>query len=84
MLPGDTICYCKGIARGTIVQAIRAGGKTLQDIQAAPGACTGNRCKKLNPKGICCSADIYRILAEEGGSSGSGSAGRSDCDPNTL
>ena len=82
MNPGDTICFCKGISREAIVRSIRKGARTLKDIQAATGACTGNRCKELNLKGTCCSADINRLLAEKGGHSGGGSAGQSNCGHN--
>ncbi len=61
----ETICYCMGVTRKTLVQAIRAGARTLKDLQTATEACTGHQCRTLNPKGTCCSADIRRILSEE-------------------
>jgi len=59
------ICYCKNVDEKTIVSAIRAGAQDLKAIKEMTGACTGNRCKELNPKGTCCSADITAILARE-------------------
>jgi bacterioferritin-associated ferredoxin len=56
------ICYCNQIDRAEIEKAILVGAKTLKDIQRATGACTGNRCKELNPSGKCCSADINAML----------------------
>jgi len=58
----DIICFCKGVSEATISHAIRDGAHTLKDIQKVTGACTGNRCKELNPKGRCCSSDIISLL----------------------
>ena len=58
----NIICYCKQVSEATIVQAIRNGAHTLGAIQKATGACTGTRCKELNPKGRCCSSDILELL----------------------
>jgi NAD(P)H-nitrite reductase len=58
------ICYCKDVTKAKIEQAIAGGSKTLRDIQATTGACTGNQCKDLNPSGKCCSGDIKAILNE--------------------
>lgn len=63
----DIICYCKNVTRRTIIEAIRAGARTLKDIQKTTGAATGTRCKELNPKGICCVGDVRKILKEETG-----------------
>ena len=52
----DVICYCYGITREDIVEAIRNGAKTLEDIQNATGA--GTAC------GLCNGA-IEHILEEE-------------------
>ena len=61
----DTIiCYCKNVSKQTIVEAIRSGATTLQEIQQTTTACTGNRCKELHPEGICCSRDIKAIIQE--------------------
>jgi len=54
-----TICYCKGVTERTIVEAVRQGARTLAHIQDATGACTGDRCKELNPKGRCCSVTSW-------------------------
>ena len=62
-----TICYCLNVSESTIVNAIKAGATTLKDIQQATKACTGNRCKELNPKGTCCSGDILEIIKRETG-----------------
>ena len=62
-----TICYCKNINEEAIVTAIRKGATTLKAIQQETTACTGNNCKDLNPKGICCSNEILTIIKRETG-----------------
>jgi len=59
---GKMICYCNRVTQKEIESAIKQGAKTLADIQQTTGACTGNRCKELNPSGKCCSGDINLIL----------------------
>jgi NAD(P)H-nitrite reductase large subunit len=56
------ICYCIGVKEKTIVKAIREGAHTLKAIQKATQACTGDRCRELNPKGRCCSGDILALI----------------------
>ncbi len=61
------ICYCNQVSEETIAQAIREGAHTLGAIQKATGACTGNRCKELNPKKRCCSSDILALINTQTG-----------------
>ena len=56
------ICYCNNVAQSTIEKAIADGAKTLADIRTTTTAGDGNNCKKMHPKGICCTGDIKRIL----------------------
>ncbi len=58
----ELICYCKQVTISEVVKAIENGAKSLKDIQETTNACTGNQCKELNPKGICCSGDINKLL----------------------
>lgn len=60
-----TICYCMNVSKNAIVKAINEGATTLKDIQQTTKACTGNRCKQLNPKKKCCSEDILAIIKRE-------------------
>jgi bacterioferritin-associated ferredoxin len=75
----ETVCFCAGVSRATIVDAIRHGAATLKDIQQKVGAGIGSRCNELNPKGVCCHADILAILEAELGPRGGTSAGCSCC-----
>lgn len=58
------ICYCKNVTEKTIVDAVRLGATSIDTVRIT-GACTGNRCHELNPKGCCCCADILEIIKRE-------------------
>jgi len=58
----EIVCYCKSVSKKVIVAAIENGASSLQDVQKITGAGTGNQCKELNPKGICCHRDIMDLL----------------------
>lgn len=47
----EIVCYCSNVTKGQIVDAIKDGAKTLNDIKEMTGACTIGRCKELNPAG---------------------------------
>lgn len=61
--PNQIVCYCIGVNKQTLVDAINKGCNSLSEIKEITLACTGNRCKELNPSGKCCSVDI-KILIE--------------------
>lgn len=63
----EIICYCKYVSKREIETAIEQGAKTLKDIQEITGACMGNQCKEMNPKGVCCSVDILPMLPKTRG-----------------
>jgi bacterioferritin-associated ferredoxin len=58
----EIICHCKNVSRAEIENAIKAGASNLKDVQNMTSAGTGNQCKELNPKGVCCLVDITNIL----------------------
>lgn len=64
------VCHCRGVSEASIVRAIRNGAHALEGVKAETGACTGNRCKTLNPKNRCCSADALRLIERELGTPG--------------
>lgn len=47
----ETVCYCSGVTKGAILQAIAAGARSLQEVKGATGACTQGRCRETNPRG---------------------------------
>jgi NAD(P)H-nitrite reductase large subunit len=61
----EVICYCANVTKSEIEAAIFKGARTLKDIQEVTGACLGNQCKELNPKGRCCSVEINALLNRE-------------------
>lgn len=58
----EIVCYCVGVTKGTIVDAILKGSTTLAKIKESTRACTGNECKTKNPSGKCCSGDILKLV----------------------
>lgn len=54
----NTICYCTNVSKGTIVNAIKEGKKTLSEIQDATTACT--TCQS-------CMGDVENLIDEHGG-----------------
>jgi len=47
----ELVCFCSVVTAGAIRQAMRDGGRTLDDIRRMTGACTLGRCKELSPRG---------------------------------
>ncbi len=45
------ICYCSNVTKGQIIEAIKSGATTLNDIRKATTACTKGNCTELNPSG---------------------------------
>ncbi|MDX1809942.1 MAG: NAD(P)H-nitrite reductase [Sulfurospirillaceae bacterium] len=56
------ICYCIEVDEKTVISAIESGCNTLSKIQSKTKACTGDKCKELNPSGKCCSKDINKLI----------------------
>lgn len=63
----EIICYCKNITKDEIEKAINNGADTIKRIQEETQACTGNQCKELNPKGVCCSTEILKMIGKKKG-----------------
>ena len=62
----DTICWCVGVDKATIVRAVNEGAATLSAIKSATGACTGDECAQKNPNKRCCSKEIKALIARYG------------------
>ena len=58
----ELVCYCVKVDKQTIVSSIQDGNNSLDKIKEATGACTGNKCKQLNPSGKCCAVDIKALI----------------------
>jgi len=61
----DYICYCIGVAKGEIVDAIRDGADTLAKVRETTKACTGSSCKTTNPLKRCCAKEIKTLIERE-------------------
>ncbi len=61
----ETICWCSGVSKGTILEAKQNGALNMVDIRRVTGACTVGRCKELSPRGRCCSIEIKMLLEAE-------------------
>lgn len=58
----ETVCWCGGVSKGTLLEAKRNGARNMDDIRRITGACTVGRCKDLSPRGRCCSMEIKQLL----------------------
>lgn len=58
----EIVCYCLNVDKQTVVNAIKNGSQTLAQLKESTKACTGGNCKTLNPKGMCCSADLLELI----------------------
>ena len=47
----EVICYCAGVTKAQILEAMDNGDRNLDDIKQMTGACTIGRCKELSPTG---------------------------------
>lgn len=56
-----TVCYCMSVTSGMIKEAVEAGARTLEEVQAATGAGT-----------VCgsCLEDVRRLVEEFTGEAG--------------
>jgi NAD(P)H-nitrite reductase large subunit len=58
----ETVCWCSGVSKQSILNAIQNGARSMDDIRRMTGACTLGRCKELSPRGRCCSKEITMLL----------------------
>jgi len=58
----ELICYCIGIDKQTIINSVKKGNTTLQNIKDDTKACTGNECEEKNPNKRCCSKEIKELI----------------------
>ncbi len=58
----EIVCWCSRVTKEIILVAKRQGAMTLEAIRTATNACTVGDCKRLNPRGRCCSREIIKLL----------------------
>ena len=54
----EYVCYCNFVTEDDIVEAMKKGAKTVQDVIILTGAMKNSNCPVNNPKGVCCYPDI--------------------------
>jgi len=57
------ICYCSGLTRGEIKDAVRNGCKTLRDVQKYTKKNMTGHCDTRNPLGKCCRNVFLRTIS---------------------
>jgi NAD(P)H-nitrite reductase large subunit len=62
--PDEPVCWCGLVSKKRVIDAIRNGAATLDDIRKRTGACTIGRCKEFSPRGRCCSKELMALLAD--------------------
>ena len=61
----EIVCWCSGVSKISIINAVRDRARNVDDIRKLTGACTLGRCKELSPRGRCCSKEINMLLEAE-------------------
>ncbi len=64
MQENEMVCYCNHVTKGQILEALKNGAKTLDDIRKMTGACVNGNCKELSPTKKCCAPRIKQIIDE--------------------
>ena len=64
MKNNEIVCYCSNVTKGQILEALKNGASTLDDIRNLTGACTVAKCKELSPTKKCCAPVIVKIINE--------------------
>ncbi len=59
---GKYVCYCNHVTEDDIVNAIKEGAQSVQEVIKKTGAMKNSNCKVNNPKGTCCYSDIVYVF----------------------
>ncbi len=60
----EIICWCAGITKREIEEAVKQGAKTEKEVRAILNKWEKGNCEKKNPKGVCCSTDFIMAIIE--------------------
>jgi len=58
------ICYCAGLTRGEIKEAVKNGCKTIKEVQKYTKKNNSGHCETRNPLGKCCRNVFLRTISE--------------------
>jgi len=59
------ICYCSNLTRGEIINAVKNGCKTIDEVQEYTGKNITGKCVIKNPLGKCC-RNVFLKTIEQG------------------
>jgi len=62
------LCYCKQVTEEDVVQAIKDGARSVEDVERITGVGNGGYCIVTNPSGRCCRnfyVDTVKALIKE-------------------
>jgi len=59
------LCYCKQVTEEDVIDAIRNGAKTFEEVKLVTGIGGGGQCKVTNPSGRCCSRNYRPFIERE-------------------
>jgi len=59
------LCYCKQVTEEDVLEAIRKGAKTFEEVRVATGIGGGGHCEITNPAGRCCSRNYRPFIDRE-------------------
>ncbi|BAT72382.1 conserved hypothetical protein [Thermosulfidibacter takaii ABI70S6] len=60
----EIICWCAGITRKEIEEAVKRGARTEKEVRDTLNKWERGKCKEKNPKGVCCSTDFAKAINE--------------------
>ncbi len=58
----ETVCYCQGVSKGALLEAIAQGAYTTPLLKAMTGAGRGRQCKQRHPLERTCEADLDELV----------------------
>ena len=58
----EIVCWCGRVSKQRVLQAVIDGARCLEDIRSMTGACAQGDCRRLSPRGRCCSMEIITLL----------------------
>ncbi len=56
------ICYCAGITRDEIRQAVMMGARREEEVRLITGKTQQGHCREEHPRGICCKEEFQREI----------------------
>ena len=64
VITGEYVCYCNHVTEQDIIDAVKDGAQSVQEVIDKTGAMKNSNCAVNNPKGICCYPDIVDVFTK--------------------